>query len=80
MDAKPIASLQKNAREELRVDLTEYRGHRLLGLRIWADKSDGSGKVATPKGVTVKVAMLPAIRAALADAERQARDAGWLND
>lgn len=80
MADKLIASLEKNAREDLRVDLAEYKGHRLLGLRIWADKSDGSGKVATPKGVTVKVAMLPAIRAALADAEREARAAGWLND
>jgi len=76
---KLVATIAKNAREELRVELTEYRGHELVSIRVWIDKSDGSGKAPTPKGITCKAALLPAIVAALADAEPEARAAGLLD-
>ena len=33
----------------------------------------------TGKGISVNVAMLPSLRAALADAEAKARELGWLD-
>ena len=78
MMEKTIATIRKNAREVLKVELTNYRGHDLVALRLWAEKSDGSGQVPTPKGVNVAIALLPAIREALAEAEREARAAGLL--
>lgn len=77
---KTIATIRKNAREVLKVELTSFKGHDLLALRLWAEKSDGSGHVPTPKGINVAVQLLPAIREALTEAEREARAAGLLGE
>ncbi|EYD75011.1 hypothetical protein Rumeso_03435 [Rubellimicrobium mesophilum DSM 19309] len=36
-----MISLRKNSREELRVSLDEFKGHRLLNLRVWFEGDDG---------------------------------------
>lgn len=69
-----IARLPKNAREEIRVELCEFKGHQLLGLRVWTTDTERP----TQKGLTVSVGMIPDIRAALADAEERARALGLL--
>jgi hypothetical protein len=43
----PIADLRKNARERLRVELHEFRGHDLLSMRVWLDAS-GEAAPAVP--------------------------------
>lgn len=35
-------AIRKNAREELRVERQDFRGHDLINLRVWYD--DGSGE------------------------------------
>ncbi len=30
----PVATIRKNAREELRVSVDEFRGHELINLRV----------------------------------------------
>jgi hypothetical protein len=77
-ETRIIATIQKNAREELRVELGEFKGHQLASLRVWVEKQDGSGKIPTPKGVTFAVALLPAVVPALIEAERAARADGLL--
>lgn len=74
-----IASIQKNKRETLIVELSEYKGHNLVSLRVWANNSEGVA-VPTPKGVTVSVALLPAIREAFQTAESEARRLGLMNE
>jgi len=74
-----IRSLDKNSREKLRVALDDYRGVRLLDLRVTVEMTASSGiQAPTKKGVSCNVAMLPELRQALADAEAMARSLGWL--
>lgn len=73
-----IAQIPKNKRETLQIDLSEYRGHQLLGLRLWIPNDEGDGLKPTSKGITIAVALLPAIRDALAKAEEEARRVGWM--
>lgn len=73
---KRVAAIQKNAREELHVSLTEYKGHDLFDVRVFADT--GEKLVATRKGITASVDHLPAIVEALQRAMTEARAAGLL--
>ena len=77
---KSIAIVEKNAIEEVHVDLSEFHGHDLIGIRIWANyDSADKPKRPTKKGVTLRVERLPELIAALKEAERQARGAGLLS-
>ena len=42
-NAGPIAVIRKNSAEEIRVELSEFNGHRLVNLRVWADPRNGAG-------------------------------------
>jgi len=73
---RTIADLPKNQRERLRIELSEFRGHDLVSARIYADTD--AGLVPTTKGITIRVALLPDLVAALRDAETEARAAGLI--
>lgn len=73
----PIATIPKNGREELRVALSEYGGHKLLSLRVWFSANDG-GKRPGREGFALKVEKLSELRAALDVAEAEALAMGWL--
>lgn len=77
---KHISTVEKNAIEEIRVGLSEFQGHDLIGIRIWAsyDSAD-SEKRPTKKGVNLRVDRLPKLIAALQEAEREAIEAGLLD-
>lgn len=53
MSAGLIGEVVKNAREVYRLTFTEYRGHRLFDLRIYARNKSGE-YVATPKGISIQ--------------------------
>ncbi len=72
-----IASIDKNCREELRVELTEFKGHQLIQLRVWAKNGDANS-IPTKSGFGLRVSFIPTLRAVLADAEAKARALGWL--
>lgn len=81
MTGKPliIATLTKNARESVRVALDEFRGHNLLDVRVVVPLTAHAATLTpTGKGISVNVAMIPSLRAALADAEARAVTLGWL--
>jgi len=67
-----VAELPKNARERLRVALTEYNGHRLCDVRTFYQ--DRTGEWRPGKGISVRRALLPELRKALLAAERADRD------
>ena len=76
---KLIATIPKNAREVVRVALSEFEGHPMFSARTYYD--DGSGEYLPGRnGINLKVAMLPALIAALQEAEAEARAAGLLSD
>ncbi|MDI3336649.1 transcriptional coactivator p15/PC4 family protein [Defluviimonas aestuarii] len=59
-----IATIPKNAREEFRVEVQDYKGHRLLNIRVWFD--DGSGEYSPGKqGIALRLDLLSDLCAAL---------------
>jgi hypothetical protein len=49
-----IAQFEKNATEVVRISLTEYRGHKLLDVRVYYSNDDGEYRP-TKKGVSLAV-------------------------
>lgn len=69
-----VSTIPKNASEVVKVELTEFNGHDLLGIRVWTKDTDKP----TQKGISVAVRLIPALREAILDAEAKARAAGLL--
>lgn len=70
-----IASIPKNAREEIRVSLSEFNGHDLANLRVWFDAGDGEQRPGN-KGLAFKLDKLPAVIEALQQLEAEAHRLG----
>jgi hypothetical protein len=67
-------------REEVRVALSEFNGHDLVNIRVWAEPRDGGpDKIPTKAGLALRVEKLPELIEALEEAERQAREAGLIS-
>ena len=75
-----IAIIEKNKRDEIRIALDQFKGHHLVDVRVFADPYAREERVATKKGVSLAIAKLPELVAALQEAEREARAAGLLED
>lgn len=37
----PIAIIEKNSVEEIRIELSEFKGHKLLNIRTWTEGPAG---------------------------------------
>lgn len=74
-----IASIPKNRRETIRIEISEFKGQRLIGLRVWWAGEDGEQHPSS-KGLSTSIKNLPALARALAEAERVARELGLLRD
>jgi hypothetical protein len=76
-----IAKFWKNRRriESLHVSLSEYEGHALINVRIYATGTDGIDRPTT-KGVAMSIRRLPELARALARAEAKAVEIGLLDD
>ena len=57
-DATLIAKIRKNASEELRVSLTEYKNQQLVDLRVYADVGGAGELIATRKGVCCSISKI----------------------
>ncbi len=75
-----VATIAKNKREKVRVALTKYEGHNLCDVRVFAEPYAGDEWVATKKGISLGVAKLPDLIAALQRAEAVARANGLIQD
>ena len=74
-----IGTIRKNAKEEIRVALDEYRGVQLCDLRVFASFDDGDAeRKPTKKGIAFRVEQLPALIDALNDAAVEARRRGLI--
>lgn len=56
--------IPKNAREEIRVERSEFKGHDLVQMRVWYDPGDGDKKPGN-KGLAVKSDKVPDLIRAL---------------
>lgn len=68
---KTIHQFAKNATEEVRVSLTEFKGHKLIDLRIYYEPEEGGDRRPTKKGITVDVSLYPEIKRALLKVEKE---------
>jgi hypothetical protein len=59
-----IATIKKNATEEIPISLTRYRGYELLDVRIYFEDDQGIWRP-TKRGLTVRLEMLPDLLKAL---------------
>jgi len=71
-----ISTIEKNSREEIRVEITEYKGHDLVGVRVYADSQNCDERIPTPKGITLGVHLIPQLIEALKQAQSEAIKAG----
>ena len=75
----PVAIIRKNALEEIRVGLSEFNGHDLANIRVWAEpRNGGTERIPTKAGIACNVRLLPELIEALHKAEAAARKAGLL--
>ena len=77
---KLISSIPKNAREQIRVALDEFKTkdatYNMIAARVFYE--DGGEYRPGRNGLNVRVELLPALVAALQQAETEARKAGLL--
>ena len=75
---KEISTIETSKFRELRVSIGEFKGHDMVGLRVWVTpyKGDDSERIPTKNGVSFNVRALPAVITALQEAEQEARMAG----
>ena len=77
-DATPIATIGKNQREQVRVQLDTFKGARLVDLRVFAAFTSSNIMMPTKKGVSVRVELLPELDGALSRAQERAEEMGWM--
>lgn len=75
---KLIAAFDKNTSEEVRVELSNFKGHDLVGVRVYAMSNASGDQVPTRKGLTLNVRLLPTLIEGLQAAETEASAAGLL--
>jgi len=69
--AEVLHQFAKNATEEVRASLTEYKGHKLIDLRIYYEPDDSPEKRPTKKGITIDVGLYPELKKAMIKIERE---------
>lgn len=72
-----VGTIEKNAKEQVRIELTEFKGYDLVGVRVYAQTE--SGYTPTKKGITVSVKILPELVEALKKAQAAAVKAGLID-
>ncbi len=60
-----IAKIQRSETEELRVTISTYKGHRYIGLRVWAESSEGDMRPQPRKGCSVRLKELQGVHDAI---------------
>jgi len=60
-----ISTFAKNALEEIRVGITEFKGKKLIDLRSWYDPGNGEERKPTKKGLTLSVDLFPELKKAI---------------
>lgn len=75
---KTISTIKKNSIDEIRIALSEFKGHDLINIRVYTEIENGKDMVPTKKGLTCNVQLLPVLITALQEAEKEAQAGGLL--
>ena len=65
-----IGQFTKNATEEVRISLTEYRGHKLIDMRVYYEPREGGDRLPSKKGLTLAVDLYPELKKTMLELER----------
>ena len=68
-----IAQFEKNATEVVRLSLTEFRGHKLIDMRVYYSDDEGQYKP-TKKGVSMSVSLYADFKKGLLALEKKLLD------
>ncbi len=60
-----VARIPKGRNAEIRVEVGEFKGHRVIDVRVWAEPRGGGEHARTRKGITFGIDKLPALIAGL---------------
>lgn len=74
-DSKIIDTFEKNTLEEVRTQLTNFKGYDLLDIRVYVKKDPEKDYIPTKKGLTLKTELLPRLKEALLKAEKTLKTA-----
>jgi len=74
-----ISKVTKNAREVLFLSLSEFKGHRLIDLRVHVPGDQEGDWVPTRKGLSLAVGLYPDFKQALSQLEEALIDQGLLD-
>jgi hypothetical protein len=74
-----ISQLTKNAREVVFLSLSEFKGHRLIDIRVHVPGDEEGDWVPTRKGVSLSVGLYPAFKQALVQLEQALIKQGLLD-
>jgi len=69
--AETVHQFAKNSSEEVRVSLTEYKGHKLIDLRIYYEADESGERRPTKKGITIDVGLYPELKRAIIKIEKE---------
>ena len=72
-----IASIEKNAREQFRISLSEFNGYDLANVRVFYRTDDGNMRPGKA-GLAIRLEKLPAVIEALQQLEAEARRLGLI--
>jgi hypothetical protein len=79
MMSEAISQVAKNAREVVFFSLSEFKGHRLIDIRVHVPGDQEGDWVPTRKGVSLAVGLYPAFKEALARLEEALIQQGLLD-
>ena len=68
-DNKLVDAFDKNSVEEIRTQVSLFRGKKMVDIRIWAKTDEGKDPIPTKKGVTFNADLLPRLKESMAKAE-----------
>jgi hypothetical protein len=68
-----IADIEKNNKEIIRVEVSEFKGRELINLRIWFYSFDGEYRP-TQKGVTIDVSKFEELKKAIHKIDEYLKD------
>ncbi len=71
-EAPPLAVIEKNTKEDVRVSLSSFKGRNLIDIRTFLAWGDDPERRATRQGVSLGIDKLPTLIRALQDAAKQA--------
>jgi hypothetical protein len=77
--AHVVDVFQKNTQEEVRAQLTEYMGHKLVDMRVFVYSEGKAERVPTKKGLCISVELFPELKAAIGKLEAAIVKAGLLD-